>query len=131
MKKTIAIIAVSLLAVASTFAQGTVSFGNGTQKVSTNSVAGGTGLVPAFGAGSYYFALFYTTTTPTGSTTAFTAQNGTYVFNIAGGGWTFGALATNSAAAGKFVSTSADANNATAVAGLPLGGAEGKKKTPT
>src|SRR5258705_13517852 len=90
MKKTLATIAIGVSVIASSYAQGTVFFGNGnTTKVSTNSVttatAGTAGQVTTTAAGTYYYALLFSTSVANvgGATSAVIGANGTYVFNAA------------------------------------------------
>jgi hypothetical protein len=125
MKKIVTLIALSVGVAASSFAQGTVYFSNtGGSKISVNSVAGGpaTGLASATG-GSYYYALFGSTSeTSVGGSTAPVVGEGTYAFNVTG--WTFEASGTNSiTSAGRFLSSSADANGATTLATIAGGNA--------
>jgi hypothetical protein len=107
MKKIIVTIGIlTTLAVASSYAQGTVVFGNATTtKISTNAGPNGVtgvGLVTANANQTFYYALFYSTsqTTVSGSSAAVIGLNGgTYAFNASG--WTDGnanGYSTNSGA---------------------------------
>jgi hypothetical protein len=138
MKKTLAILGMFGLIVASTYAQGWVIFQAGSSaatRISTNSVVGGaaTGLSAANDgtiAGTFYYALFYSTnqTTVGGTqTSAISGTNGVYAFNASG--WAFastafgGAYATNTPSAGRFNSTVADPANSGGT-GVPNGAAQ-------
>jgi hypothetical protein len=128
MKKILAIIALASVAAASVQAQGLVIFGNGsTSRINTNAVASGgaIGLTSAT-ANSFYYALFYSTSaTAVGGSTASVSgpsANG-YVFNAANAAsWTQTTTGlANNTSAGRFLSSSADANSATIVNGLTGG----------
>ena len=112
MKKTIIAIAVSVGIVGSTFAQGTVLFNNNNgTKVSTTD-----GITSTFAAGSFYYALFASTsqTMVNGSAAPVTGTNITsYAFDNAG--WVFQSYGTNTATAGRFVSSSSDALSQTSL----------------
>jgi len=129
MKKVLTIVAVGLLAVSSSFAQGTVNFAGGTTKVSTSATLGGAGTLIAGNTSStpnYYFALFFSTTTANvnGSTAALGGSTTGYAFQTTGQGWTFSQdYATNTTTAGRFSSAVADANGITTVSGLAGGAA--------
>ena len=124
MKKIIAIVALAAAAASSSYAQGLVLFANNNQaKISTNSVAGGAASGATSGtAGSFYYALFYSTgqTTVGGSAASFAGTNstGTYAFNAAG--WSnAGLLGTNGVTTGRFASSiNVDAGNNSTVTGL-------------
>ena len=109
MKKTLLTILLGAFAVGA-YAQGTVIFATtatASTKTSTNSVVGGTaaGLTSAT-AGSYYYALFYSTTGATtvsgAGSTSIVGAGSHYVFNDAN--WTFVSYGANGAA-GKFASS--------------------------
>jgi hypothetical protein len=124
MKKILAIIGLAAVAVSSSYAQGLVFFNNqNNTRISTNSIDNGaaSGVVGAT-AGTFYYALFYSTTQTTigGTQTASViGTNGIYAFNASG--WNnSGLTATNSGAtAGRFASNSSDAGNNSIAAGLP------------
>jgi len=119
MKKILVTLAVAAC-VASSYAQGTVAFVNGTtSKISTNGVTSGV----ISGLGNYYFALFYSSTATTvgGSSTATAGTNGVYAFNDANWSFAAGAYGTNIAAGGRFSSAISDASGNTVVTGV-LGG---------
>jgi len=124
MKKTLAILALSGAAWASSYAQGIIFFNNGnTSKLMTNSVLTATAgsastlLTPNAnnGVNNYYFALLASTTATTvsGSSTPVIGANGSYAFNDSN--WTLvGAnaggtmLATNTSTSGRIASTIGD-----------------------
>jgi hypothetical protein len=127
MKKHLIIAALAVGTAASAFAQGTVYFSNsGGTKVSVNTVAGGaaTGLANAT-AGSYYYALFATTSATsiagvgTGAVIPSATSVGTYVFSDPK--WSWEAYGSANGSAGRFVSSSADASSATALPSIAGG----------
>jgi hypothetical protein len=130
MKKNIAILALFLGAVSYSFAQGTVTFANGTTtKISQNSAIGGPATSTISGANAFYFALFYSTSSGTvaGNGTAAEIPTaigvpGSYAFSDPN--WNFsGAYGASAAKAGTFGSTTLDSNGFTEVSGLPSGSA--------
>lgn len=123
MKKTLAIVGALGLLAASVQAQGWVTFQAGSSaatRISTNAVVGGAaaGLTAANDgtvAGTYYYALFYSTSQTTVGgvqSGSVSGTNGTYAFNAAG--WSFASTAfgadyaTNTGSAGRFNSMVAD-----------------------
>jgi len=133
MKKILVTIAVASVAIASTYAQGLVTFTSSTQNCSTNNVTGGSVTTDAQLGGatagktvavasSYYYALFYSTSQTTiGGSGA--AQQGNSAESLLNGatGWTFsGDYAANSTL-GRFASIGADGNGASTVSGLAGG----------
>jgi len=129
MKKIIVTIGIlTTLAVASSYAQGTVVFGNATTtKISTNAGPNGVtgvGLVTANANQTFYYALFYSTsqTTVSGSSAAVIGLNGgTYAFNASG--WTDGnanGYSTNSGA-GRLQTSSPNTDGSYSVGGLAGG----------
>jgi len=128
MKKLIATLAIAAGAIASSQAQGFITFASGGQTIFTNSSPGGVtnGVMSATtGTPTYYFALFYSAsaTTVNGSAAAVMPTGGSagnYVFND--GAWTFDnpsstagylgpAYATNNLTAGRFTSAVTDPAN--------------------
>ena len=122
MKKILAIIGMAAVAVASVQAQGLVIFGNGsTSRISTNSTTTGLSGLTSATAGSFYYALFYSTTATSvgGSTAAVSGTSPNYVFEAANAAsWTQVTSLANNSTAGRFLSSTADANGATIVNGL-------------
>jgi hypothetical protein len=113
MKKILTTIAIAAAAVVSTQAQGLVFFSSSTQNMSTNGATVGktTGA-----AGSFYYALFVSPTATTVGgvqTGAVQGTNGVYAFNDAN--WTFVAYGTNSPTAGRFQSSSQNADTSTTI----------------
>ncbi|MDR3430763.1 MAG: PEP-CTERM sorting domain-containing protein [Rouxiella aceris] len=112
MKKTLLMAAITAALASSVMAQGLVNFSGGTSaatRMSTNSIVGGPSAGLVAGAGSYYFALFASSsqTSINGSTAAISGLSGNYVFNNLGGGtastgWVLVGIATNNASAGRF-----------------------------
>jgi hypothetical protein len=133
MKKILTTIALATLAVASTQAQGFITYSSTTFTVSTNNAAAiaglggsGTGKTVVNGgttASTYVYALFYSTSATTiGGSAA--AVSGIGAAQVLSAGWTFsGAYANNTAPVGRWNSLSADVNGNTAVAGLAGGSA--------
>jgi hypothetical protein len=131
MKKVLSILTLGVVAVASSYAQGTVGFNNGTSsKISVNSSIGGTSFAStAATANAYYYALFYSinSTTVNGSSAAVVggpSADSTSSFVLGDSTWTYapGTLGASIATAGRFASTTADANGNTAVTGVAGGG---------
>jgi hypothetical protein len=126
MKKTILTLALTVVAAASTFAQGTVIFNNTTTtKLSTNSAVGGsaTGLTTAWTSGSplYYYALFSAAagTTVDGNSNSVVQSSagtlGTWVFNAGNSSsWTLQAYGTNTTG-GRFLSSQANTDGSTSL----------------
>lgn len=129
MKKLFVTIAAATAIVASSSAQGLVIFSSSTQNVSTNNsvaqlgaTAGGKIQGSASGGNGYYFALFYSTTTPS-STAALQGTGGTYAF-ANGSGWTFagsGSLATNTGTAGRFAAAAPQSDGSVAIPTVAAG----------
>ena len=130
MKKLITTITALAIVSVSAYAQGYVNFANSSaaaSKISTNSVPGGsaTGLTTAT-AGSFYYALFYSSsaTTVNGSALGVTpsaSATGSYVWNDSN--WAFaGCYATNATTVGR-VSGNTSANGTGAVVTGVAGGA--------
>jgi len=126
MKKTLTILALSAATVASSFAQGYVSFGNTTTtRVSVNTAVGATTFTTlANTANLYYFALFYSTTEATVNGASGTVVGGAVndtasAFVLGDTGWSFatGDIGGNitSSKGGVFASLVADSNGNTAV----------------
>jgi hypothetical protein len=125
MKKIIAAIGAASLIAISTHAQGLVNFTSSTQNVQTNNslpALGATASGKILGQGNYYFALFYSVSSPAiGAHTGLDA-GGSYAWDS--GSWTSvtGTLATNTAVAGRFAGAE-NADSSTTVNGL-AGGAD-------
>jgi hypothetical protein len=148
MKKTIITLAVLGAVVSSGFSQGFVFFTGGAAnatKVSTNSALNGAATGRVLGDGSYYYALFASSsqTAVNGNTAAFSGSNGSYVFqNLGGGtastGWALVGIGTNNSTStgtpGQFTAASQgttsgnqaglNADNSLTVSGI-AGGAAG------
>jgi hypothetical protein len=129
MKKLIVTIGIlTTVAVASSYAQGTVVFGNATTtKISTNSGPSGVtgvGLVAPNSTQAFYYALFYSTTQTTvaGSTAGVIGLNGgTYAFNATG--WSDGnanGYSTN-AGAGRLQNSNPNTDGSYSVTGVAGG----------
>jgi hypothetical protein len=118
MKKILATIAVAAVVAASAQAQGLVLFTSSTQNISTNN---GTVGKTAAGAGNFYYALFESTTQTTvgGSSAAVQGTNGVYAFNATG--WTYVALGSSTATAGRFSDVAPNADGSTTVSGVAAG----------
>jgi len=125
MKKSIVILTVTLGLAVSSFGQGTVTFGNtGGTKISVNSSVGGPLNATTSGAaGSYYYALFATTTaTAVDGSTAAIVGVGDYVFNAGNASsWAFQDYGASTASAGRFASLSADTSGNTTLATIAGG----------
>lgn len=121
-KQLILVAALSVVAVVSSYGQGTVAFNNGTtSKISTNNFGSSVTGPTAAGPTAYYYALFYSAsaTTVSGSSSAVAGQ-GSYAFGDSN--WSFsGAYGTNNASAGRFIGTVVDSNGATVVNGVAGG----------
>jgi len=124
MKKTLLILTAVTMAVASSQAQGFVTFGSSTQNVSTNNtlaVLGATATGKTLGAGSFYYALFYSTslTTINGSGAAVAGIGAT---NLFGSGFTFsGDYASSTSTAGRWTSLNPNGDGTSTVSGLAGG----------
>jgi hypothetical protein len=118
MKKTILTLAVLGALSVPTFSQGLVYFTGGAShatKMSTNSVVGGPAAGRTQGDGTYYYALFASSsqTSIGGNAAAFSGSAGTYVFEVSG--WTLVGIATNTATlngAGTFSAVSQGSTSA-------------------
>jgi len=127
MKKTLLIVTLATAVVGSTYAQGLVSFGNGSaSKFSTNAVVGGaaSGVTATAANQSFYYALFYsaTATTVNGSAGAVIpsgTSTGTYVNSDAN--WTYGGLTGTNTSAGRFFSASPNPDLSSTITGVAGG----------
>jgi hypothetical protein len=114
MKKILVIASSLALAGLSAQAQGLFNFNNSvsaTTHMSTNSVAGGAATGQTLGAGSYYYALFLSSSATTvanvgsGATAPTASAVGAYVFSDVN--WTLAGYATNSATLGRVAGNAA------------------------
>ena len=129
MKKTLLTVALVTLAAAASQAQGFVTFGSSTQNVSTNNVTandptlGASASGKTSGAGSYYYALFYSTSqTAIGGSSAAAQGNAAQGLLNPANGWTFsGDYASSTATVGRWTSLNPNADGTSTVSGLAGG----------
>jgi hypothetical protein len=123
MKKILVPLALLALAAVSAQAQGLINFGNTSNtKISTNSIWDGAAAgVAETNGGQYCYALFYSTTATSvgGQTTAIAGNSSVnYAFNDSA--WSLAGYATNTTAAGRFISAT---TNPIAIPGVAGGSA--------
>jgi hypothetical protein len=118
MKKILTAIALTTLVAVASQAQGLVVFSSSTQNMSTNNGTIGKAVA---GVGNFYYALFVSTTTTTvgGNAAPIQGTNGVYAFNASG--WTYVALGSSTAVAGRFADVAPNGDGSTTVPGVAAG----------